>query len=130
MSSRVRMRMFCFSSVSCISRSTAFSVSITRSSMLPQASRWIFWSTPKGMFEQMKFRAITSLVMFFRANWASSGMSSFFFTNSEQLSRRASIAVLNSRSFSSGTTSRMGVIMPCRWGRVLTIDSKWHFDRP
>ena len=76
MSSRVLLRMSTFRFCRLISRFTIFIRLNRRSFTCSFSNSFIFSFTVKGMFEQIKFMAMMSLVMFFTAKWASSGMSS------------------------------------------------------
>ena len=114
MSSRVlfRMSFLRFSRLS--SRFSIFMVPNTRSLMVSTSSSLIFSLILKGMVVHVKFRAITSLWMFFTANVASSGMSSFMFTYSVTISRMSLMAAENSRSRFSGCISSDGLTLPFR----------------
>ena len=80
-------------------------------------SRVIFSFTENGMFEHTKFRAITLCEIFLMANDASSGISSLMLIYSFTMLRRSSMAVLNSRSFFSGSMSSTGVTIILHWNR-------------
>ena len=67
-----------------------------------------------GMFEHVKFSAITSLEMLRMANVASSGISSLIITYSFVIDRRSDMAVLNSRSRFSGMISSAGTARPMK----------------
>ena len=114
MSSRVLLRMSAFRFWRLISRFRIFITLNSRSFTCSISSSAIFSFTGNGMFEHTKFRAITLLEMFLMANVASSGMSSLTLIYWFTMLRRSSMAVLNSRSFFSGSMSSNGVTIPSR----------------
>ena len=81
-----------------------------------------------GRFVQMKSTAITSFEMLFSANCDSSGKSSFCRMYSVVVERKSSIAVLNSLSSASGSSSMAGDISPIKKG--LLAVSLFSLQRP
>ena len=82
--------------------------------MVSTSSSFIFSLVEKGMFEQVKFSAITLLLMFLMAKVASSGISSLSMTYSFTIERRSAIAAVNSRSRFSGIISSDDSTSPIR----------------
>ena len=89
-----------------------------------------FSSTLNGRLVQIKFNSITALLMFCNANWASSGISSFFLTYSIDVFLRSSTAAINSLSSEDGISSGAFVTVPTMKGWVFFMSERLQRPRP